>query len=92
MRKYTNYFSEIGNFFKGNDVTSALNAVNDVISSLKMTENDSSKRRASATASLPNCRFYSITDGVTQMLLDFCLVGEKGKNGTYNLKQKQLER
>lgn len=25
------------------------------------------------------------------MLMDFCLVGEKGKKGTYNLKQKQLD-
>lgn len=35
--------------------------------------------------------FLGITDGATQMLMDFCLVGEKGKNGTYNLKQKQLD-
>ena len=35
--------------------------------------------------------FLGITDGKTQMLLDFCLVGEKGKRGNYNLKQKQLD-
>ena len=35
--------------------------------------------------------FLGITDGKTQMLLDFCLVGEKGKEGNYNLKQKQLD-
>ena len=35
--------------------------------------------------------FLGITDGATQMLMDFCLVGEKGKKGTYNLKQKQLD-
>lgn len=35
--------------------------------------------------------FLGITDGATQMLMDFCLVGEKGKKGTCNLKQKQLD-
>lgn len=35
--------------------------------------------------------FLGITDGATQMLMDFCLVGEKGKKGTYNMKQKQLD-
>ncbi len=35
--------------------------------------------------------FLGITDGATQMLMDFCLVGEKGKKVTYNLKQKQLD-
>ncbi len=35
--------------------------------------------------------FLGITDGASQMLLDFCLVGEKGKQGNYNLKQKQLD-
>ena len=35
--------------------------------------------------------FLGITDGATQMLMDFCLVGERGKNGMYNLKQKQLD-
>ena len=30
--------------------------------------------------------FLGITDGATQMLMDFCLVGEKGKKGTYDLK------
>ena len=35
--------------------------------------------------------FIGITDGISQMLLDFALVGEKGKNGNYGLKQKQLD-
>ena len=35
--------------------------------------------------------FLGITDGVTQMLMDFCLVGEKGKKGTYSLKREQLD-
>ena len=35
--------------------------------------------------------FIGITDGVSQMLLDFALVGEEGKNGNYGLKQKQLD-
>ena len=35
--------------------------------------------------------FLGITDGATQMLMDFCLVGEKGKKGNYNLRQKQLD-
>lgn len=35
--------------------------------------------------------FLGITDGGTQMLMDFCLVGEKGKKGTYSLKRKQLD-
>ena len=35
--------------------------------------------------------FLGITDGVSQILMDFCLVGEKGKKGTYSLKQKQLD-
>lgn len=33
----------------------------------------------------------AITDGKTQMLLDFCLVGEKGKKGNYSLRQRQLD-
>ncbi len=35
--------------------------------------------------------FIGITDGISQMLLDFALVGEEGKKGNYGLKQKQLE-
>ena len=35
--------------------------------------------------------FLGITDGKTQMLLNFCLLGEKGKQGNYSLKQKQLD-
>lgn len=36
--------------------------------------------------------FLGITDGVSQMLLDFCILGEKGKNGTYSMKQSQLDK
>ena len=35
--------------------------------------------------------FIGITDGISQMLLDFALVGEEGKKGNYGLKQKQLD-
>ena len=35
--------------------------------------------------------FFGITDGISQMLLDFALVSEEGKNGNYGLKQKQLD-
>lgn len=35
--------------------------------------------------------FLGITDGRSQMLIDFALVGEKGKNRNYGLKQKQLD-
>lgn len=35
--------------------------------------------------------FLGITDGRSQMLLDFSLVGEEGKKKNYGLKQKQLE-
>lgn len=35
--------------------------------------------------------FVGITDGVSQMLLDFALVGEAGKDGKHGLRQKQLE-
>ena len=34
--------------------------------------------------------FIGITDGMSQMLLDFALVGEAGKKGNHGLKQKQL--
>lgn len=33
----------------------------------------------------------AITDGASQMLLDFALVGEKGKSGNYGLSQKQRD-
>ena len=35
--------------------------------------------------------FVGITDGVSQMLLDFALVGEEGKDGKHGLKQSQLD-
>ena len=35
--------------------------------------------------------FLGITDGRSQMLLDFSLVGEEGKKKNYGLKQRQLE-
>ena len=35
--------------------------------------------------------FLGITDGRSQMLLDFSLVGEEGKKKNYGLKKKQLE-
>lgn len=35
--------------------------------------------------------FLGITDGRSQMLLDFSLVGEEGKKRNYGLKQRQLE-
>lgn len=35
--------------------------------------------------------FLGITDGRSQMLVDFALVGEEGKNKNYGLKQKQLD-
>ena len=34
--------------------------------------------------------FLGITDGRSQMLLDFSLVGEEGKKKNYGLKQRQL--
>lgn len=36
--------------------------------------------------------FLGITDGISQMLLDFCLVGEKGKKGSYSITQRQLDK
>lgn len=33
-----------------------------------------------------------ITDGFSQMLLDFAIVGEKGKKGNYSMTKKELER
>ena len=35
--------------------------------------------------------FLGITDGRSQMLIDFALVGEEGKKGNYGLRQKQLD-
>ena len=35
--------------------------------------------------------FIGITDGISQILLDFAIVGEEGKKGNYGLKQKQLD-
>ena len=35
--------------------------------------------------------FLCVTDGVSQMLLDFALVGEKGGNGNHGLRQEQLD-
>ena len=35
--------------------------------------------------------FLGITDGGSQMLLDYALVGEEGKAGTYGLRQDQLD-
>ena len=35
--------------------------------------------------------FIGITDDISQMLLDFAIVGEEGKKGNYGLKQKQLD-
>ena len=34
---------------------------------------------------------YGITDDISQMLLDFAIVGEEGKKGNYGMKQKQLD-
>lgn len=34
--------------------------------------------------------FIGITDGMSQMLLDFALVGEAGKKGNHGLKQNNL--
>ena len=36
--------------------------------------------------------FLGITDGVSQMLLDFALLGEKGKNGNFGMSAKELSR
>ena len=35
--------------------------------------------------------FLGITDGVSQMLLDFALLGEKGSDGKYGMSRKELE-
>lgn len=36
--------------------------------------------------------FMGITDGTSQMLLDFALLGEKGKKGNYGMSDKELKR
>ncbi len=38
------------------------------------------------------CLCMTVTDGVSQMLLDFSIVGEKGKKGTYGMSAKELDR
>lgn len=37
------------------------------------------------------CLCMAVSDGVSQMLLDFALLGEKGKNGNYGMSAKELE-
>jgi len=36
--------------------------------------------------------FLGITDGISQMLLDFCILGEKGRKGNYGMSGKELSR
>ena len=36
--------------------------------------------------------FLGITDGISQMLLDFAILGEKGSKGNYGMSQKELSR
>lgn len=38
------------------------------------------------------CLCMAVTDGVSQMLLDFAIVGEKGKKGNYGMSAKELNR
>ena len=38
------------------------------------------------------CLCMAVTDGVSQMLLDFAIVGEKGENGNYGMSAKELKR
>lgn len=38
------------------------------------------------------CLCLAVTDGVSQMLLDFDIIGEKGKKGNYGMRSKELER
>ena len=38
------------------------------------------------------CLCMAVTDGVSQILLDFALVGEKGKKGNYGMSAKELKR
>ena len=37
------------------------------------------------------CLCMAVTDGVSQMLLDFALLGEKGKDGNYGMSAKELK-
>ena len=36
--------------------------------------------------------FLGITDGISQMLLDFCILGEKGRKGKYGMSEKELSK
>ena len=36
--------------------------------------------------------FLGITDGISQMLLDFAILGEKGRKGNYGMSEKELSR
>lgn len=38
------------------------------------------------------CLCLAVTDGVSQILLDFDIIGEKGKKGNYGMSAKELER
>ena len=38
------------------------------------------------------CLCMAVTDGVSQMLLDFAIIGEKGENGNYGMSVKELKR
>lgn len=38
------------------------------------------------------CLCMAVTDGVSQILLDFAIVGEKGKKGNYGMSAKELQR
>ena len=38
------------------------------------------------------CLCMAVTDGVSQILLDFAIVGEKGKKGNYGMSDKELKR
>lgn len=38
------------------------------------------------------CLCMAVTDGVSQMLLDFAIVGEKGKKGNYGMSARELNR
>ncbi len=35
--------------------------------------------------------FLAITDGKSQLILDFAILGEKGKNGNFGMPLKELE-
>lgn len=38
------------------------------------------------------CLCLAVTDGISQMLLDFAILGEKGKNGNYGMSAKETKR